>query len=155
MLLLAPEVAAEAGIGGMMALSLETDTATVSIDLVDKDFSTIDPSYLPSNCETVIVKVVGKWGGDITTTHTQNQIIALLQAGKNVILDYRGHDENNPSKFYRPIYCSNGLVEFSYTDIYPSPSNDGKTYVSYSKISTSADISGWTEMSGYIEVQPS
>lgn len=153
--LFTPEVAAEAGIGGIMAFAYDAESVMLSIDLVDESFSTIDPSYLPSNCETVVVIVVGKWGGDITTTHTQNQIIALLREGKNVILDYRGHAEGNPSEFYRPVYCSNDLVEFSQTGIYPSPSNDGKTYVRYSKISTSADISGWTEMSGYIEVQPS
>lgn len=155
MLLLAPEVAAEAGIGGMMAFAYDAESVMLSIDLVDESFSTIDPSYLPSNCETVVVKVVGKWGGDITTTHTQKQIIALLREGKNVILDYRGHAEDNPSNFYRPIYCSNDLVEFSLTEIIPSQYNDGKIYVRCSRIRASADISGWTEMSGYIEVQPS
>ena len=140
MLLLAPEVAAEAGIGGMMAFAYDAESVMLSIDLVDESFSTIDPSYLPSNCETVIVKVNGTLGtSGVTTTHTQAQIIELLNAGKNVILTIT----SGATSICRPVYYSDSLVQFSEFRVEKST---GNLYVR--TICTSADISGWTEVSG-------
>lgn len=90
--LYAQEVAAETGIGGIMGASLAVESLTVSIAVFVGAFALIDSMYLPPHDpETIVVTVtgtfiVGSQQNNITSTHTYNQIMELLDNGKNVVL---------------------------------------------------------------------
>lgn len=99
MLLLAPEVAAEAGIGGMMGLTLSLESVTVTITALPANFSFIDPGYVEN--AVILVKVVGDINsGDFTSSHTPQEMDALLRNGKILMLEHR-----NGADFYdRNVY---------------------------------------------------
>lgn len=88
MLLLAPEVAAEAGIGGMMGFTLSLESVTVTITALPANFSFIDPGYVEN--AVILVKVVGDINsGDFTSSHTPQEMDALLRNGKILMLEHR------------------------------------------------------------------
>lgn len=99
MLLLAPEVAAEAGIGGMMGFTLSLESVTVTITALPANFSFIDPGYVEN--AVILVKVVGDINsGDFTSSHTPQEMDALLRNGKILMLEHR-----NGADFYdRNVY---------------------------------------------------
>ena len=90
--LYAQEVAAETGIGGIMGASLAVESLAVSIAVFVGAFALIDSMYLPPHDpETIVVTVtgtfiVGSQQNNITSTHTYDQIMELLDNGKNVVL---------------------------------------------------------------------
>ena len=86
--LIAPEMAEAAGFGGMMMVSLAIDTITVSITCIPEDFSFIDPGYVEN--ALILVKVVGDINsGDFTSSHTPQEMDALLRNGKILMLEHR------------------------------------------------------------------
>ena len=86
--LIAPEMAEAAGFGGMMMVSLAIDTITVSITGIPEDFSFIDPGYVEN--ALILVKVVGDINsGDFTSSHTPQEMDALLRNGKILMLEHR------------------------------------------------------------------
>ena len=86
--LIAPEMAEAAGFGGMMMVSLALDTITVSITCIPEDFSFIDPGYVEN--ALILVKVVGDINsGDFTSSHTPQEMDALLRNGKILMLEHR------------------------------------------------------------------
>lgn len=97
--LIAPEMAEAAGFGGMMMVSLAIDTITVSITGIPEDFSFIDPGYVEN--ALILVKVVGDINsGDFTSSHTPQEMDALLRNGKILMLEHR-----NGADFYdRNVY---------------------------------------------------
>lgn len=115
------EVAAETGAGGVMVASFAVESLTVSIAGFAGAFALIDSMYLPPHDpETIVVTVtgtfiVGSQQNNITTTHTYNQIMELLNNGKNVVLHqselYQG------IKIYTLSDFGYGKARFIHTEI--------------------------------------
>ena len=83
----------------LMMVSLAIDTITVSITGIPEDFSFIDPGYVEN--ALILVKVVGDINsGDFTSSHTPQEMDALLRNGKILMLEHR-----NGADFYdRNVY---------------------------------------------------
>jgi hypothetical protein len=140
------EVAAESGIGGMMAFTYDAESVMLSIDLVDESFSTIDPSYLPAGCATVVVKVRADFFSNgyefKETTHTNAQILQSLSLGKNVILELRQTGYDTSADIYRLVGWGTSGATFS--RVYSYVASTGNTNCVVDTIETSENLSDWT-----------
>ena len=121
--LYAREVAAEPGNGGIMGGSFAVESMTVSIAVFVGAFALIDPMYLPPrDPETIVVTVagtfiVGSKQNNITATHTYEQIMELLDNGKNVALHRRDYESAQDIQIYTLSYFGFGRARFIHTEI--------------------------------------
>lgn len=121
--LYAQEVAAETGIGGRMGASFAVESLTVSIAVFVGAFALIDPMYLPPrDPETIVVTVtgsfiVGSQQNNITATHTYDQIMELLNNGKNVALHRRDYESAQAIEIYTLSDFGYGKARFIHTEI--------------------------------------
>lgn len=82
------EMVQAAGMGGMMVSTLSLESVTVTITALPANFSFIDPGYVEN--ALILVKVVGDINsGDFTSSHTPQEMDALLRNGKILMLEHR------------------------------------------------------------------
>ena len=124
--LIAPEMAEAAGFGGMMMVSLAIDTITVSITCIPEDFSFIDPGYVEN--ALILVKVVGDINsGDFTSSHTPQEMDALLRNGKILMLEHR----DGANYFNRKVYTLEKWEPGAYVTFQNTRPSVGNIYASW------------------------
>ena len=124
--LIAPEMAEAAGFGGMMMVSLAIDTITVSITGIPEDFSFIDPGYVEN--ALVLVKVVGDINsGDFTSSHTPQEMDALLRNGKILMLEHKA----GADYFNRKVYTLEKWEPGAYVTFQNTRPSVGYIYASW------------------------
>lgn len=120
--LMAPEMAAEMGFAGVMSAPLlAVESLTVSISGFKGTFATIDPGYVEN--ALILVKVVGSLeSGDLTASHTAEEIERLLKKGKVVMLEHRKVADDATRRIYHLRSWSTGTyARFVYIELDYNP----------------------------------
>lgn len=120
------EMVQAAGMGGMMVSTLSLESVTVTITALPANFSFIDPGYVEN--ALILVKVVGDINsGDFTSSHTPQEMDALLRNGKILMLEHR----DGADYFNRKVYTLEKWEPGAYVNFQNTGPSVGYIYASW------------------------